>query len=290
MLLSLVLTFLHLGSFSTKKQLRRIGRQNDDDDSTEVSRSGAGCVLEDVEWVGGDLPPIVGGGGVSLDRNNSEACFTRCDENPRCKWFTFDDRKALCYLKSGRGYKRKRKDGFTSGATFRDGCEEDPRCDSPYRFHRHQCLLFSLEHHPWSPSLADARRNINHTRQLCQELDGFLPYDFAGFSGDPEIGSTWHWVNLPPEEDLCWAGRPNHWSEGVKSFPCSSSLHFACQKRRLFPLPVPAARPLVYAGPRIPTRRAFRPQRIGTRRRQLIRSWNGIVGSRKSGNPFLHFI
>ena len=42
-----------------------------------MSRSGAGCVLEDVEWVGGDLPPIVGGGGVSLDSNNSEECFTR---------------------------------------------------------------------------------------------------------------------------------------------------------------------------------------------------------------------
>ena len=44
---------------------------------TKTSKSGAGCVLENVEWVGGDLPPIVGGGGVRLDKNTSDECFNR---------------------------------------------------------------------------------------------------------------------------------------------------------------------------------------------------------------------
>ena len=41
------------------------------------SRSGAGCVLDDVEFVGGDLPAIVGGGGIKLDRNTATECFNR---------------------------------------------------------------------------------------------------------------------------------------------------------------------------------------------------------------------
>ena len=32
----------------------------------------------------------------------------RCEENPRCRWFTFDQRAQLCYLKSGRGFQRAR--------------------------------------------------------------------------------------------------------------------------------------------------------------------------------------
>ena len=34
-------------------------------------------MLENVEWVGGDLPPIVGGGGLRLDKNTSDECFNR---------------------------------------------------------------------------------------------------------------------------------------------------------------------------------------------------------------------
>ena len=71
-------------------------------------------------------------------------------------------REDLCYLKSGRGYLRNRTDGFVSGATFRDGCNEDPYCDSPYSHYGHQCLLFSNDY--WDASLADVRRNINNTR------------------------------------------------------------------------------------------------------------------------------
>ena len=71
-------------------------------------------------------------------------------------------REDLCYLKSGRGYIRNRTDGFVSGATFRDGCNEDPYCDRPYSFYGHQCLLFSNDY--WDASLADVRRNINNSR------------------------------------------------------------------------------------------------------------------------------
>ena len=55
-------------------------------------RSGAGCVLDDAELVGGDLPVIVGGGGITLDRDDADECFNRCEENPRCTWYTYDTR------------------------------------------------------------------------------------------------------------------------------------------------------------------------------------------------------
>ena len=41
------------------------------------SGPGDGCELEDVEWVGGDLPTIVGGGGIELDRDTEDECFNR---------------------------------------------------------------------------------------------------------------------------------------------------------------------------------------------------------------------
>ena len=65
------------------------------------SRSGAGCVLEDTELVGGDIPAILGGGfeiniflanpqlpgpggyifyvsgGITLDRDTADECFRR---------------------------------------------------------------------------------------------------------------------------------------------------------------------------------------------------------------------
>ena len=218
----------------------------------------------------------------------------RCDENPGCKWYTYDDREGLCYLKSGRGYKRDRKDGFTSGATFRDGCNEDPQCDSPYRSYRHQCFFFSSEYHPWSPSLADARRNLNHTKELCKEFGGFLPYDFAGYSGGSAIGNAWHWVNYGPEEGQCWAGRPGRWTEGVRAFSCSDKLPFACQRRRAFPLPA-QARPQVYIGPRRRTRpRVIHQVEIIDRRprvrsRQRVRVINRRFGGYSRANPFFYY-
>jgi len=209
-------------------------------------RSGAGCVLDDVEWVGGDLPVIVGGGGIKIDRNTADECFNRCEDNPECKWYTYDTKKDLCYLKSGRGYMRNRTDGFVSGATFRDGCNEDPYCDTPYSQYRQQCLFFSDQYHPWSPSLADARRNLNRSRELCKEFGGFLPNDFSGYSGGSTRGDRWHWVGYGVDDTQCWACRPGRWREGVRAFPCTDSLPFACERRRAYPLPLPRARPRLY--------------------------------------------
>ena len=40
-------------------------------------KSGAGCSLENVNIIGGDLPRSIGGGGVKLDRDSSDQCFIR---------------------------------------------------------------------------------------------------------------------------------------------------------------------------------------------------------------------
>ena len=90
------------------------------------------------------------------------------------------DREDLCYLKSGRGYLRNRTDGFVSGATFRDGCNEDPYCDSPYSHYGHQCLLFS--HDYWDASIADVRRNINNTRGETTGITFIIPMSNNIFS------------------------------------------------------------------------------------------------------------
>ena len=68
------------------------GTNNPDSRTRTRTRSGAGCVLNDAEWVGGDLPAILGGGGVELDRDTADECFNRCEENPRCTWYTYDER------------------------------------------------------------------------------------------------------------------------------------------------------------------------------------------------------
>eukprot|EP00090_Calanus_glacialis_P014339 TRINITY_DN2312_c0_g1_i2.p1 TRINITY_DN2312_c0_g1~~TRINITY_DN2312_c0_g1_i2.p1 ORF type:complete len:330 (-),score=69.34 TRINITY_DN2312_c0_g1_i2:58-1047(-) len=258
------------------------------------TRSGAGCVLDDVEWVGGDLPAIVGGGGIKIDRNTANECFSRCDENPGCKWYTYDTKKELCYLKSGRGYMRNRTDGFISGATFRDGCNEDPYCDTPYSYNRQQCLFFSEQHHPWSPSLADARRNLNNSRELCKEFGGFIPNDFSGYSGGSSLGDRWHWVGYGADDSQCWACRPGRWGEGVRAFPCTDSHSFACERRRAYSLPLPRSRPRVYqpaasmgctGGCGRRPRNRVRP-RLRTLQREAIlaRRYQGAIRS----NPFLY--
>lgn len=253
------------------------------------SRSGAGCVLDDVEFVGGDLPAIVGGGGIKLDRNTATECFNRCEENPACTWYTYDTKKDLCYLKDKRGYMRNRTDGFISGATFRDGCNEDPYCDSPYSYYRQQCLFFSEQYHPWSPSLADARRNLNHSRELCKELGGFIPHDFSGYSGGAALGDRWHWVGYGADDTRCWACRPGRWGEGVRAFPCSDSLPFACQRNTAFPLPFPRTRPKIYSPAPVGCRRGRACGR-GPRYRARVRALQrGVVLSRGyQNNPFLY--
>jgi len=264
------------------------------------TRSGAGCVLEEVEWVGGDLPAIVGGGGIKLDRNTADECFNRCEDNPGCKWYTYDSKQDLCYLKSERGYMRNRTDGFISGATFRDGCNKDPYCDLPYSYHRQQCLFFSDQHHPWSPSLADARRNLNHSRELCKEFGGFLPNDFSGYSGRSSLGERWHWVGYGVDDSQCWACRPGRWREGVQAFPCTDTLSFACERKRAYPLPrsrprlytpVPdcaggcGRRPRYRARPRLRALQRERMQRDRLERDRLLgRMYKGTIRS----NPYLY--
>merc|ERR1711892_54822 len=255
------------------------------------TRSGAGCVLDDVEWVGGDLPAIVGGGGIKIDRDTATECFNRCDENPACKWYTYDTKKDLCYLKDRRGYMRNRTDGFVSGATFRDGCNEDPYCETPYSYNRQQCLFFSEQHHPWSPSLADARRNLNHSRELCKEFGGFIPHDFSGYSGGSSLGDRWHWVGYGADDSQCWACRPARWGEGVRAFPCTDSLSFACQRNRAFPLALPRARPSIYnpATARRCTRGcgSGRRTRYGVRPRLRAAQRGAVLARRYQNNPFL---
>ena len=95
-----------------------------------------GCFLPNYEIVGGDLPLEAGGGGLLVDQPEAEAgdCLARCRDNPLCLWFTFEAHSNLCFLKSTRGFLRRRsavtldnRQGgggglFTSGATFEDGC------------------------------------------------------------------------------------------------------------------------------------------------------------------------
>ena len=54
-------------------------------------------------WSGTRLRSATGGEGVV-------APLARCDDNPACRWYTWDNREDLCYLKSGRGYLRNRWD------------------------------------------------------------------------------------------------------------------------------------------------------------------------------------
>jgi len=112
---------------------RRVGPAGRPPTNTQgEAGAGPGCTLANTELVGGDLSPAAGGGGITLERGEAQECFIRCEEHPGCKWFTWDERAARCYLKSSRGYVRERSDGFTSGATFRDGCNQEAECENPY--------------------------------------------------------------------------------------------------------------------------------------------------------------
>jgi len=193
-------------------------------------KSGSGCSLLMTEIIGGDLPRSVGGGGVKLDRDSADQCFIRCDENPFCKWYTYDDTNKLCYLKDRRGYLSNSTDNrFTSGATFRDGCEPDPICRSPYSYHLHHWCFYNPER----------RGSFLNAIDICDSYGGHLPYSYEGYSSDSLLGDQWHWVNYGPDNGQCYACRPARWSQGVRRVSCDQRLHFACERRGLFPSPVP---------------------------------------------------
>ena len=170
--------------------------------------------------------------------------LSRCEENPFCKWFSFDDRKGLCYLKDRRGYLSNSSSRFTSGATFRlyyirynntlsgavfrDGCEPDPPCGRPYTWYDHQCLYSP----PGPGSYLEAGA-------LCDTLGGHLVTTYEDWWGEVSRGEAWHWVDAREgEAGTCWACRPSHWGRGVSRLPCTTQLPFSCQRRRLFPPPL----------------------------------------------------
>ncbi|XP_023344219.1 uncharacterized protein LOC111713571 [Eurytemora carolleeae] len=202
--------------------------------SPGTRRSGSGCSADDVEYVGGDLSPLLGGGGVRIEKNSSKACYNKCEDNFRCKWFTYDEREQLCYLKSSRGYPRNRTDGFTSGSTERDGCDRSSECRPPYSYYSYQCLFYCDENNPEEISIADIRRNFNDSKDYCEKFGGFLPYNFDGYGGYRSANS-WHWLGYSGQEGNCWAGRPGFWDQGIQSFPCSENLNFGCQMRGIYP-------------------------------------------------------
>jgi len=238
-----------------------------------VNRAGSGCTVDDLEYIGGDLPPIVGGGGVRVDRNSSKECFNKCEENFRCGWFTYDERARLCYLKGTRGYPRNRTDGFVSGSTDRQGCDRDPECRFPYSFHSYQCQFYCEQGTPQDISLADVRRNFNDSKEFCGQYGGFLPYQLQGY-GQQRYADSWHWLGYGGDGGNCWAGRPNFWDQGVRSFPCSENLNFACERQGRFPVHVPR-RPTTYIDPLPP------PNYIGSGHVQFPRRRLGLTGRRR---------
>ena len=169
---------------------------------------------------------------LSGDNNPEETkCHTlcpRCEENPFCKWFSYDDRQGLCYLKDRRGLLADSRSRFTSGATFRDGCAPDPPCDHHYLG---QCVFSPPA--PGSRVEAAAR---------CESLGGSLVTTYEGWAGGSR-GDMWHWVDTDHEAGAgqCWACRPAHWGLGVTSLPCSRALAFSCQRHQshqVFPAPL----------------------------------------------------
>ena len=45
---------------------------------------------------------------IPFIKNIPTPTLIRCDDNPACRWYTWDNRENLCYLKSGRGFLRNR--------------------------------------------------------------------------------------------------------------------------------------------------------------------------------------
>ena len=109
-----------------------------------------------------------------------------------------------------------------------------------------------------------------------------MPYDYSGYSGGGGLSDDWHWVGHGADDTQCWACRPSQWTRGVRAFPCDANLSFGCERRRAFPLPLPARRPSIYRERRpVPRLRPGRRHRLGL----------GVRGrGRFRGNPYLNIV
>lgn len=207
-----------------------------------------------------------------MDRNSSKECYSKCEDNFRCKFYTYDEREKLCYLKYTRGNPRNRTDGFISGSTDREGCDKE-ECRPPYSYYSYQCMFYCDEYTTQEISLADVRRNYNQSRDFCDKFGGFLPYEFQGSNGYQDSDS-WHWLGYPGQGSSCWAGRPGYFDQGVQSFPCTENLNFACQRSGRYPVSVPQF-PELYQ-PRQSLQSLPRQRQVGS-------GWPGYYGRRRLG-------
>jgi len=108
-----------------------------------------GCVLEDIEILGGDLPINQGGQGVFADRDDD--CAKSCEDNGKCFFWSYSVRERRCFLKLERPKLRQPNDRgtFISGSTRDDGCDllEAP-CLPPKKIINGQCQLPEAEKEP----------------------------------------------------------------------------------------------------------------------------------------------
>jgi len=108
-----------------------------------------GCILDDIEILGGDLPVDQGGQGFFSERDDD--CAKSCEDNARCQFWTFSNRERQCFLKLDRPTIRvptADRGTFISGSTRDDGCEIKPPCLPPKKIIDGQCQLPEIEPEP----------------------------------------------------------------------------------------------------------------------------------------------
>merc|ERR1740129_117102 len=108
-----------------------------------------GCILDDIEILGGDLPVDQGGQGFFAERDDD--CAKSCEDNARCQFWTFSNRERQCFLKLDRPTIRvptADRGRFISGSTRDDGCEITPPCLPPKKIIDGQCQLPEIEPEP----------------------------------------------------------------------------------------------------------------------------------------------
>ena len=103
-----------------------------------------GCLIRGKEILGGDLPEGEGGGGVVVDKGDLDGCAALCEDNRQCRWYTYQKKENVCYLKHAGGYVVNGTDPsqVISGSTMADGCEYDGGCQVPYRRAGHRCFHY----------------------------------------------------------------------------------------------------------------------------------------------------